>query len=183
MSKVDESGLRFEFDDTKWSVIKYDDHIAHKKVSNKLQPTKAVDILGIFNDNQLFFIEIKNYLGHTGEQKTKDVLSSNGDELMNRIAIKVRDTIATTVNSARYSINDSAFFSQTNQILCNDERKITIIAWIEFDEPNIKEQKVKMSIWREKLKKKLSWIHRTNIIVTNKRLLSDSLPNATVIYQ
>lgn len=43
MSNFQESGINFKFQSPKWNVVKYDEHLAHKKVSNALQPTKAVD--------------------------------------------------------------------------------------------------------------------------------------------
>lgn len=65
MSNFQESGINFKFQSPKWNVVKYDEHLAHKKVSNALQPTKAVDFLGIHDNRQLFLVEVKNYRGHT----------------------------------------------------------------------------------------------------------------------
>lgn len=80
-----------------------------QKVSNALQPTKAVDFLGIHDNRQLFLVEVKNYRGHTHDAETQEVLQAKGEELMRRIAVKVRDTIATVTNSARFSTNDEDF--------------------------------------------------------------------------
>lgn len=55
MSNFQESGINFKFQSPQWTVVKYDEHLAHKKVSNALQPTKAVDFLGIHDNGQLFF--------------------------------------------------------------------------------------------------------------------------------
>lgn len=55
MSNFQESGINFKFQSPKWNVVKYDEHLAHKKVSNALQPTKAVDFLGIHDNRQLFW--------------------------------------------------------------------------------------------------------------------------------
>ena len=63
MSNFQESGISFKFSSPQWAVVKYDEHLAHKKVSNALQPTKAVDFLGIHDDRQLFLVEVKNYRG------------------------------------------------------------------------------------------------------------------------
>ena len=95
MSNFQESGINFKFQSPKWNVVKYDEHLAHKKVSNALQPTKAVDFLGIHDNRQLFLVEVKNYRGHTHDAETQEVLQAKGEELMRRIAVKVRDTIAT----------------------------------------------------------------------------------------
>ena len=112
MSNFQESGINFKFQSPKWNVVKYDEHLAHKKVSNALQPTKAVDFLGIHDNRQLFLVEVKNYRGHTHDAETQEVLQAKGEELMRRIAVKVRDTIATVTNSARFSTNDEDFFTR-----------------------------------------------------------------------
>ena len=71
MSNFQESGINFKFQSPQWTVVKYDEHLAHKKVSNALQPTKAVDFLGIHDNGQLFLIEVKNYRGHTHDEETR----------------------------------------------------------------------------------------------------------------
>lgn len=109
MSNFQESGISFKFSSPQWAVAKYDEHLAHKKVSNALQPTKAVDFLGIHDNRQLFLVEVKNYRGHTHDAETQEVFQAKGDELMRRIAVKVRDTIATATNAARFSTNDEDF--------------------------------------------------------------------------
>lgn len=117
MSNFQESGINFKFQSPQWTVVKYDEHLAHKKVSNALQPTKAVDFLGIHDNGQLFLIEVKNYREHTHDEETRNVLQAKGDELMRRIAVKVRDTIATVIGSARFSTNDEAFFYPSQPIV------------------------------------------------------------------
>ena len=59
MSNFQESGISFKFSSPQWAVVKYDEHLAHKKVSNALQPTKAVDFLGIHDNRQLFLVEVR----------------------------------------------------------------------------------------------------------------------------
>lgn len=71
MSDFQESGISFKFSSPKWAVVKYDEHLAHKKVSNALQPTKAVDFLGIHDNRQLFLVEVKNYRGIRTMRKLK----------------------------------------------------------------------------------------------------------------
>ena len=60
MSKYQESNLNFDFKGAGWTVVKYDEHVAHGKISNVVKPTKAVDFLGIYNDKKLYFVEVKN---------------------------------------------------------------------------------------------------------------------------
>ena len=165
MSNFQESGINFKFQSPKWNVVKYDEHLAHKKVSNALQPTKAVDFLGIHDNRQLFLVEVKNYRGHTHDAETQEVLQAKGEELMRRIAVKVRDTIATVTNSARFSTNDEDFFTRINQLLLDNQKKIVIIACIELDIAGEKEHKARMSVWMQKLKQKLAWLHAAKISI------------------
>ena len=145
MSNFQESGISFKFSSPQWAVVKYDEHLAHKKVSNALQPTKAVDFLGIHDNRQLFLVEVKNYRGHTHDAETQEVFQAKGDELMRRIAVKVRDTIATATNAARFSTNDEDFFTRINRLLLDGQKKIVIIACIELDVADEKGHKVRMS--------------------------------------
>lgn len=182
MSNFQESGINFQFQDSQWDVVKYDEHLAHKKVSNALQPTKAVDFFGIHANEQLFLVEVKNYRGHTRDAKTQEVLQAGGDELMRRIAVKVRDTIATATNSARFSTNDEAFFNQINRLLLNEQKKIVIIACIELDVANNKEYKIRMSIWMQKLKQKLAWLHAVKVSISPIENITVVLPDAVVSF-
>lgn len=180
MNDFQESGINFCFQPN-WSVFKYDEHLAHKKVEKFLKPTKAVDFLGVHN-NRLYFVEVKNYRNHTDDKSTKEVLQENGEELMRQIAIKVRDTIATSTGAARFTTNDVAFFSQVNQLLLDDNQKLVIIACIELDTVNDKERKAKMGIWQQKLKQKLSWLHAAKISVNSVNNITNILPDLTASF-
>lgn len=180
MSNFQESGINFCFQPN-WTVLKYDEHLAHKKVEKLIKPTKAVDFLGIHND-RLYLVEVKNYRDHTDDESTKEVLKGKGDELMRRIAIKVRDTIATSTGSARFSTNDEEFFTQVNQLLLDSSKKLTIIACIELDVSNDKERKAKMGIWMQTLKQKLSWLHPAKISVNSIDNITDIMPDLNVSF-
>lgn len=180
MSSFQESGINFCFQ-ASWTVFKYDEHLSHKKVEKFLKPTKAVDFLGIHND-KMYFVEVKNYREHTDDESTQEVLQGNGEELMRRIAIKVRDTIATSTGSARFSTNNKAFFTQVNRLLLDDNKKLTVIACIELDAPNDKERKAQMGIWQQKLKQKLSWLHAAKISVNSVENITDIMPDLAVSF-
>lgn len=180
MSNFQESGINFCFQPN-WIVLKYDEHLAHKKVEKFIKPTKAVDFLGIHND-KLYFLEVKNYRGHTGDGSTREVLKGKGEELMRRIAIKVRDTIATSTGSARFSTNDKEFFTQVNRLLLDNSKKLTIIACIELDVSNENERKAKMGIWMQTLKQKLSWMHAAKISVNSVDNITDIMPDLNVSF-
>ena len=180
MSNFQESGINFCFQPN-WTVFKYDEHLAHKKVEKYLKPTKAVDFLGIHN-NKIYFVEVKNYRDHTDDESTQEVLRGKGEELMRQIAIKVRDTIATSTGSARSSTHDEEFFTQINQLLLDNSKKLTVIACIELDVSNDKERKAQMGIWQQKLKQKLSWLHATTISVNSVANIADILPELTATF-
>lgn len=181
MSDFIESNINFSFNSS-WSVVKFDGHQAHKKVEKRLKPTKAVDFLGIYNNAQLFFVEVKNYRGHTGDGTTQEVLQRDGEELMHRIAIKIRDTIASSTASSRFSTNDKDFFTQVNQLLLDDSKKMVIIACIEYDAKNEKERKVQMSIWQQKLKQKLSWLHAIKVSINSVDNIEGVVPGLSATF-
>lgn len=182
MSNFQESGINFNFQDTDWTTVKYDEHVAHRKVEKVLKPTKAVDFMGIHQGNQLFLIEIKNYRGHTQDKSTREALNAGGEELMRRIAIKVRDSIATATSEARFSTHDEEFFTQVNSRLLDNKIKLTIIACIEWDVASEKERKVQMGIWLQKLKQKLVWLHPVRVSVNSVTNITGILPDTQVSF-
>ena len=147
-----------------------------------MQPTKAVDFLGIHDNRQLFLVEVKNYRGHTHDAETQEVLLAKGEELMRRIAVKGRDTIATVTNSARFSTNDEDFFTRINQLLLDNQKKIVIIACIELDIAGEKEHKARMSVWMQKLKQKLAWLHAAKISINPIENISAVLPDTEILF-
>lgn len=182
MSDFQESGINFSFQDASWAVVKYDEHIAHRKVEKVLKPTKAVDFMGIHGETQLFLIEVKNYRGHTRDESTRAVLNAGGEELMRRIAVKVRDSVATATGAARFSTNDEEFFTQVNSRLLDSGVQLAIIACIEWDEPNLAERRARMGIWQQKLKQKLAWLHPVRVSVNSVSNITGILPDVQVSF-
>jgi hypothetical protein len=56
MTAIDVDGLRFEFDDT-WTALKWDDHVAYRHGLNGHGGTKAIDILALRHEDELWLIE------------------------------------------------------------------------------------------------------------------------------
>ena len=171
MSNFQESGINFNFQDADWTTVKYDEHVAHRKVEKVLKPTKAVDFMGIHH-----------YRGHTQDESTREALNAGGEELMRRIAIKVRDSIATATSEARFSTHDEEFFTQVNSRLLDNKVKLTIIACIEWDVASEKERKVQMGIWLQKLKQKLVWLHPVRVSVNSVANITGILPDTQVSF-
>lgn len=166
MKSVEESRLVFEFDETKSKFIKFDKNVAYKKVSGNLKPTRGVDFIFLFNEERLVFIEVKNFNDHTKDPETKEKFKNNAEELVNEIALKVRDTLACGFASARFSTHDAKFW-KTFVTTFISEKPVFVVAWIEFDGFNSKEKKVKMQIWNSKLKQKLHWIQSVKTSINN----------------
>lgn len=99
-----------------------------------------------------------------------------------RLDVTKKDTIATVIGSARFSTNDEAFFTQVNQLLVDDRKKIVIIACIELDATDDKERKAQMSVWMQKLKQKLSWLHAVKISINPVDNITALLPDTEVSF-
>jgi hypothetical protein len=182
MTDFQESDINFSFQDASWAVVKYDEHTAHRKVERVLKSTKAVDFMGIHGETQLFLIEVKNYRGHTRDESTRAVLNVGGEELMRRIAVKVRDSVATATGAARFSTNDEEFFTQVNGRLLDSGVQLTIIACIEWEESNQAERRARMGIWQQKLKQKLAWLHPVRVSVNSVSNITGILPDVQVSF-
>ena len=121
-------------------------------------------------------------MGHLKSESYNDLkqLFINGDITYQEFL--VRDTIATSTGSARFSTNDEEFFTQVNQLLLDSSKKLTIIACIELDVSNDKERKAKMGIWMQTLKQKLSWLHPAKISVNSVDNITDIIPDLNVSF-
>lgn len=80
----------------------------------------------------------------------------------------------------KFQENDEAFYSQINSLLLSCQEKIVIIACIEQDVRNDKELKMKMSVWLQKLKQKLSWLHSVTVSVNSVDNIVTVLPDTEV---
>lgn len=165
MKAIEESGLIFEHDEKTCKCLKFDENIAYKKVDKMLKPTKGVDFIYIYDKEKIVFVEVKNFRGHTNDPASKKKFKADAEELMKAIAIKVRDSIACGMSSARFSTNDSKFWKLFSKAFLNEDKPVIVIAWLELDGFSDKEKKSLMATWNNKLKQKLHWIHsvRTSI--------------------
>jgi len=159
-----ESRLRFEFQEEEWdALIKYDNEADYQKIKRSIPGTKAVDFVGISNEN-LYFIEVKNYRGHRIESKPKV------EELDTIIAQKVRDTLAGIMGGVRNSTHKEKKWQKHLSHLSDKNKPVHIILWMEEEPPNrfiSKRQKVSRDTLTQKLKKRTSWLSG-RVIVANK---------------
>ncbi len=153
MKKIKEGNLTFEFDD-KWSdLIKFDENPDYKKIE-KLDGTKAVDFLGILNNETVVFVEVKDFRGYRIENKKR----IDDGELYIEIAQKVRDSIACIIGGCRNSTHLKEFWLRIGKFLI--EGDVRIVFWLEQDRSVKLRQRSKagLSSHSNELKKKLKWL-------------------------
>ena len=61
-------------------------------------------------------------------------------------------------------------------------KKIVIIACIELDIAGEKEHKARMSVWMQKLKQKLAWLHAAKISINPIENISAVLPDTEILF-
>src|SRR5262245_28843529 len=98
MISLEEGFLIFEFGE-RWNILKLDEHRDYRERIGKVEGTKAIDFLGILDDQELYFIEIKDFRDHRIETRGR-LLSG---ELAIEVAQKVRDSLACIVGAYRTS--------------------------------------------------------------------------------
>ncbi|WP_069470306.1 hypothetical protein [Candidatus Marithrix sp. Canyon 246] len=170
MTRIEEGDLLFEFGD-KWRVLKLDEHPDYRNKISKINKTKAVDFLAIFNNQTLYFIEVKDFRRSFIENKDRLLKGKLAIEL----AQKVRDSIACIIGSYRTS-NTPENWDLYAKLLCHQKKQIKVVLWLELDLPNNPSmtQKFMASINTNKFKKKLTWLtYKVLVCNTKKQALPD----------
>jgi hypothetical protein len=179
---LEESRLRFNFDDTRWShLLKYDESKDYKNLCEAIEDTKAVDFIGILNREVLSLIEVKNFRGYRIENIPRS------SELDLEIAQKVRDTLAGIVGGARNSTHHKEIWKNYLQFLKDENRTLHIVLWLEEDTPprlspeKSKRQAIaKGGTINARLKKRLSWLN-AKVIVANHQLANNPYQDSLTV--
>ncbi|RLC18044.1 MAG: hypothetical protein DRI57_08950 [Deltaproteobacteria bacterium] len=155
MTCIDEGALKFYFDDAKWRVFKFDEHRDYQKMKNMLEGTKAVDFLGIRNENELYLIEVKDFRHHRIENR--DRLSKG--ELAAEVAQKVRDSLSCIIGAYRNSENPD-HWEPYMKLLADMNKGVSVVVWLEHDLPDNYRlrRKAKFSTRTKVFKQKLVWL-------------------------
>lgn len=155
MTRFEEGHLAFEFGE-RWQVCKLDDHPDYRNRMEKLDGTKAVDFLGLLDETELYFIEVKDFRGHRIENKER--LSQS--ELPIEVGQKVRDSLACIIGSYHTSSTSEGWQPFAN-LLCNQQSRIQVVIWLEQDRlpPHYRlRQKARASFSTNTFKQKLTWL-------------------------
>lgn len=181
------SSLSFNFNDSAWSyVIKYDSEnnerqVDYDKIKDAIERTKAVDFIGVYQDRELTFIEVKNFKFYRIEPK--DRLSDKETEIERldiEFAQKVRDTFAGIVGGIRNSDIRRDYWQQYWQFIGSSQKRIRVILWLEQDRPNDKQKKPRGMTLTKELQRRFNWLTKdvrvfnidkhdygNNLVVTN----------------
>ncbi len=180
MLDLNESNLCFSFG-TEWEIIKVDDHPDYRSVFQTIPSTKAVDFLGLY-ENEVYFIEVKNYSASLASDEPK----LKGDDLSNLLAQKFRDTLL-IVLAGHYRYRRPDWHVYATAIA--QRQPIKYIAWIELDyqsrnDVELKRLQALWSILSQKLKHKLGQLNRFDagfhVMVTSSKNASTALHDLTV---
>jgi hypothetical protein len=161
--KFDESNITFQFDEQNWDICQYDESNGDYRKNVHLPETKAVDFVGIYNKNTIVLFEIKSFRGYSNQQNVQNRLSDNMEKLSTEVAQKVRDTIAIIAGLNR-TVRQNPFWERLEKLICDTNKQIIVIAWVEEDTANLNEtekkrDKVNKGVKRkEKFQKKLNWL-------------------------
>ena len=158
-----ESNIRFIFDGNQWShLLKYDEQTDYKKIGNAITGTKAVDFIGILNNEILTLIEVKNFRGFRIENKSRTDLKEDSLDL--EVAQKVRDTLSGILGAARHSTHLKEQWNEYVKFILNNHKSVHVILWLEEDlppQPNFilqKRMKSRDGNLTNTLKQKLNWL-------------------------
>lgn len=145
-----ESGLDFEFDDS-WVVKKYDDHRFYKRLSGV--GLKAVDFIGIWKEEILVLIEVKNYKIRYQDLKQLPIqnILNDPDQLSIAIINKVEDSLSAIdaihtaycrkwwyrlflpfINLFKKSSADWPFWTMVHNLI-DKEQEIWVVFWLESE--------------------------------------------------
>jgi hypothetical protein len=157
-----EEQLCFNFNDEYWTELcHYDKETDFTNV--KISKTKGVDFIGILNENNLIFFEIKDFRGHRIENKHRTEKKDN-DPIELEAAKKFRDTLAGIVGGARNSTHKLEMWKKYLDLLSNPKKQIQVVLWLEEDRlilPNPiadKRKQARGGTYTNVLKAKMKWL-------------------------
>lgn len=158
--EFEESGFRFEFDDS-WEVCQLDSEADYRnKLCKQVPETKCIDFIG-FNvaDETLLFMEVKNFIGHFNPVNKQRLLGGH-DDLSVEVAQKIRDSLAVLIGGSRNSTHHKEKWQRYVSHL-NQNKLLKVVAWVELDvstEVYLKRAKINLQTRRDQLRKKMTWL-------------------------
>jgi len=159
-----ESDLVFDFDDSAWIVKKYDEHPYYNKLRGA--GLKGVDFIGIYKQETVVFIEVKNFRDRNPYQIEPFAVLEETNLFITKMADKLEDTFRATTAIAAflrkkwwyrlffklenflprqwYLQQDWAFWYLVHQ-LATQRSKICFVLWLEIEERISEKGKINLS--------------------------------------
>ena len=175
---LDVEKQKFTFGDS-WTVaFKYDDTRFYRGGPERLkgdleersnnatkivpQATRAVDIIGLHQQDGVLLLEAKDFRGHRIENRNR----LQGQVIL-EVALKTRDTVAGLVGAARSAVTE--FPSGDLLAALQAGRNVTVVLWIE-DDTFLDEQRTKavLNQLNGVLKAKLAWLNVRTLVQSSR---------------
>jgi len=159
-----ESDLVFDFEETAWVVKKYDEHPYYKRLSGR--GLKGVDFIGIFQEQQVVFIEVKHFRSRHPTLQEEFAVLATTKQFIGKMADKMEDTFKVLQAVAAYlrkkwwyrlfltweaylplcllKQQDWFFWHQVHE-LAQDRSTITFVLWLEIEEGISKKGKLDLA--------------------------------------
>jgi len=169
MAIIDEGAICFDFDDRHWQVERWDKSRVYADWIGKLngrltgndgkerdEGTKAVDILGTLDGEQLYLFEVKDFRGFRIENRKRQM-----QELGLEIGLKVRDTLAGLVGAyTQHATHD--WVDPCARALLARKHQVRVVAWIVDDPSRPTEPRGKRaardSVRLKQIQQRLAWL-------------------------
>ena len=157
-----ESKLKFNFSEKDWSfLLKLDETKDFRKANRAIPGTKGVDFVGIYEEDSLVLIEVKNFRQHRIENKAKT--EGRDGLLWLEIAQKIRDSFSVIVGGARNSTNKRIYWRNYLDFIRDEKKAVHLVLWLEQSLPPAQPKAQKKrgrsnTDLKRNLKKSLRWL-------------------------
>lgn len=171
--ELTEQNITFIFEDNHWVDVRdFDKTNPDYNKIEKLNGTKAIDIIGYHRERGIFLIEVKDFRRHRIENKERIIKL----ELFEEVGQKVKDSLACILAAARNSTHDQVYWKRQVDRILSQRRQVTVMLWME-EAPNVvygtpaleKRKKVNKNIFKNDLKQKVSWLTSRVEIVNSQK--------------
>jgi len=165
MNEVNEGRLTLKFSEKSWEIVKYDDCIEFKETIRLTQNIKGVDIIGIYNKETIYLIEIKDFKGY--ESKKTQEWCDDLNCLTNDLTQKIKDTLIGVFCIQRNKEISSNYWNS----ICNsfvNNNVFNLVFWIEGDLSKYSKN-FRKTLLLSNLKQKLKCFN-SKVIITNSNL-------------
>lgn len=172
--ELTEQNITFIFEEGRWVDVRdFDKTNPDYSKIEKLNGTKAIDIIGYHKEKGVFLMEVKDFRQHRIENKDR----INKLELFEEVGQKVKDSLACILAAARNSTHGQDYWKRQVDRILNPRCQVTVMLWLEedhnvaFGTPVLqKRKKVNKNIFKNDLKQKVSWLTSRVEIVNSQKV-------------